>query len=80
MISGILYDRFVFMDLRGLYYFLKVWIMLLMDVGKFSNVYILWFFYRFNGKFILNIVRKMILRSMLFRKCIIVLVLWIKIV
>lgn len=41
MISGILYDRFVFMDLRGLYYFLKVWIMLLMDVGKFSNVYIL---------------------------------------
>lgn len=49
--------------------------MLLMDVGKFSNVYILWFFYRFNGKFILNIVKKMILRSMLFRKCIIVLVL-----
>lgn len=58
MISGILYDRFVFMDLRGLYYFLKVWIMLLMDVGKFSNVYILLFFYRFNGKFILNIVKK----------------------
>lgn len=58
MISGILYDRFVFMDLRGLYYFLKVWIMLLMDVGKFSNVYILWFFYSFNGKFILNIVKK----------------------
>lgn len=58
MISGILYDRFVFMDLRGLYYFLKVWIMLLMDVGKFSNVYILWFFYRFNGKIILNIVKK----------------------
>lgn len=39
--------------------------MLLMDVGKFSNVYILWFFYRCNGKFILNIVNKMILRSML---------------
>lgn len=32
--------------------------MLLMDVGKFSNVYILWFFYSFNGKFILNIVKK----------------------
>lgn len=46
------------MDPRGLYHFPKVRITSPMDVGKFSNVHILWSSHRLNGKPISNTVKK----------------------
>lgn len=46
------------MDPRGLYHFQKVRITSPMDVGKFSNVHILWSSHSLNGKPISNTVKK----------------------